>query len=299
MVPASQHESALDTWRAAPHPPAWVAAQLRVPATMHHAVVDLPADLAPAAFEAEVTATYHELLSAVAADGTRAVRFWSFIPGIHDDLGDGLDRYMVFNAGRHAEFAAHFGAATFARGAIPTASAVGITGSRLHVYCLAADVAADAVENPRQIPAYRYSRRFGPRPPSFARATRLSMPDAPPVLLVGGTASIRGEDSLNTGDLAQQLQETLLNLAAVVAAAAGTPPPADTDAVRRCLSHYVGLRAYCLRETDHDTIAAAVADAVVPGCARELVPATMCRPELLVEIEGVAVLPAAAGDVGA
>ena len=31
-----------------------------------------------------------------------------------------------------------------------------------------------AVENPRQIPSYRYARRYGPRPPCFARATLLS-----------------------------------------------------------------------------------------------------------------------------
>ena len=29
-----------------------------------------------------------------------------------------------------------------------------------------------AIENPRQTPSYHYSRRYGPRPPCFARATR-------------------------------------------------------------------------------------------------------------------------------
>ena len=37
------------------------------------------------------------------------VRFWAFVPGIHDDLGAGLDRYMAFNAGRYGAFAAHLG----------------------------------------------------------------------------------------------------------------------------------------------------------------------------------------------
>lgn len=195
-------------------------------------------------------------------------------------------------------FAAHFGTVDFARGAIPTASAVGIAGHTLHVFGLAADVVADAIENPRQIPAYRYSRRFGPRPPSFARATRVTRAGVPAALLVGGTASIRGEDSRNIDDLDRQLDETLLNLAAVVAEAEGATVPATTaDDVHRCLSRYAGLRAYYLHESERDAIAVRVAAAVSATCALELLPATMCRPELLVEIEGVATLaPAATGD---
>ena len=37
------------------------------------------------------------------------------------------------------------------------------------------------VENPRQIPAFRYSKRYGPIPPCFARATRIKTPTKSPV----------------------------------------------------------------------------------------------------------------------
>lgn len=280
-----------EAWHASPRPPAWVARHLGVASTLHSVAVDVPLTMTPSAFQDAVSSAYRELLADVAArPGRRPVRFWSFIPGIHDELDGSLDRYMVFNAGRHAVFAEHFGAVDFARGAIPTASAVGIGGQTLHVHCLAADVVTDAIENPRQVPAYRYSRRFGPRPPSFARATRVAPVDGPPVLLVGGTASIRGEDSRNIDDLDRQLDETLLNLAAVVAAAERAPVPTSDADVRRCLQRYAGLRAYYLHDAQHDAIAATVGAAVAAGCVVELLPATMCRPELLVEIEGVATL---------
>lgn len=298
MVPAVSSLPARETWRTSPRPPAWVAPHLGTDSSLHHATFDVPAAMAPGAFQEAVSSAYRQLFAAVdALGGARPVRFWSFIPGIHDALGDDLDRYMVFNAGRHAVFAEHYGAVDFARGAIPTASAVGIDGPAFHVFCLAAEAATDAIENPRQIPAYRYSRRFGPRPPSFARATRLVRLPAAPALLVGGTASIRGEESRNIDDLTRQLDETLLNLAAVVAAAEGRDVPDSPARVRRCLSRYDGLRAYYLHEHQHDTIAAAVAAAVRADCVVELVPATMCRPELLVEIEGVATLaPGTTGD---
>lgn len=298
MVPAVSSMTPREAWRTSPRPPAWVASQLGAASTLHSASFDVAAAMPPADFQEAVSSAYRALLAEVGAlGGPRPVRFWSFLPGIHDALGDGLDRYMVFNAGRHAVFAEHFGAVDFARGAIPTASAVGIGGRTLHVHCLAADVVTDAIENPRQIPAYRYSRRFGPRPPSFARATRIARAGASPLLLVGGTASIRGEDSRNIDDLDRQLDETLLNLAAVVAEAEGAAIPASDAEMRRCLARYAGLRAYYLHDAQHDAIAARIAGAVSAACEVELLPATMCRPELLVEIEGVATLaPAATGD---
>ena len=62
------------------------------------------------------------------------------------------------------------------------------------------------------MPSYRYSRRFGPRPPCFARATVLHLGAAgdAPLVLVGGTASIRGEDSVHVGNVRGQVLETSL-----------------------------------------------------------------------------------------
>ena len=149
------------------------------------------------------------------------------------------------------------------------------------------------MNNPRQIAPYLYSQRFGPRPPCFARATVLPADgNSPRRILVGGTASIRGEDSLHLDDLQKQTRETFDNLAHLIRAAIGTPSesvngmtPAD---VSRWLSHFQNLRIYYVREADRPFIESRAAEAFAPGCQIEYVRADLCRAELLVEIEGLA-----------
>ena len=102
------------------------------------------------------------------------------------------------------------------------------------------------VENPRQVSAYHYSRRFGAIPPCFARATLLTC-GGEPLLIVGGTASVVGEESRHIGDLHGQTQETFRNLASVVAAASGRTlrEDASPDDIRSLLSSFRELRVYC------------------------------------------------------
>lgn len=218
------------------------------------------------------------------------VRFWAFIPGIHDDLGAGLDRYMAFNAGRYSAFATHFGKPSAFDRSVPTASAVGVHSDQFVLYALAAGAPGRPIENPRQVSAYNYSRRFGPMPPCFARATIIEAPGREAALIVGGTASIIGEESRHVGDLQQQSYETFRNLASVVASAAGAKLPeyAPVDQVRSLLADFVDIRVYHPRQLDHAAIEALVKDAFPSSCRIELMPALLCRPELLIEIEGLA-----------
>src|SRR5207245_5110724 len=102
---------------------------------------------------------------------------------------------------------------------------------------------------PRQIPAYNYSSRFGPQPPCCSRATLLQQrDDRPQLLLVGGTASIRGEDSVHVGEVAPQALETFCNLASVVRAAclgsSSRPEDLNESAVTRWLQLFRELRVY-------------------------------------------------------
>jgi chorismate lyase/3-hydroxybenzoate synthase len=242
-------------------------------------------------FQQRVVEAYQAVFERLQGRTARyAVRFWAFVPGIHDDLGAGLDRYMVFNAGRYGAYSAHFGSPTSFGRSVPTASAVGVPGDALTLHCLAADETGLPVENPRQIPAYRYSRRFGPMPPCFARATLLRGQTEGPLLLVGGTASIIGEESRHVGHLEEQAKETFRNLASVVASAAGCPPSADTprDDLVPLLAAFRELRVYHTRPEDREAILRFV-EGSFPSLGRlELLRASLCRPELFIEIEGLA-----------
>src|SRR5215213_9427006 len=53
---------------------------------------------------------YRQIEAELRARGTiHPVRLWNHIPGIHDPMGEGLDRYMVFNAGRYEALSTWFG----------------------------------------------------------------------------------------------------------------------------------------------------------------------------------------------
>jgi enamine deaminase RidA (YjgF/YER057c/UK114 family) len=211
------------------------------------------------------------------------IRFWNFVPDPGEPMGDGLDRYMVFNGGRFNGYAQWLCATNEFGRLLPTASAVGIISDDLVIYCLASDTRGTPVENPRQKPAYQYSRRYGPMPPCFSRATIANV-NGRRRLLVGGTASIVGEDSMHVDDVDRQLEETLKNLEALIDAAA------ERSAPGAALSRLLDLRVYVARQEDAPAIRAVLA-ARCPRAERiELTIARVCRPELLVEIEGIAAI---------
>lgn len=232
---------------------------------------------------AAVGRAYLALFSAAAQRRARhLIRLWNFIPVIHEPLGDDLDRYRVFNLGRFDAFSQSLGGdQAFARH-LPTATGVGHAGRDLVIHALLSSELGLHVENPRQTPAYRYSSDHGPLPPCFARATI-----AAPRLLVGGTSSVRREDSMHRGDIPSQLAETLDNLAALINAArrrfdaSSADEPADA-ALRR----FTHARLYHTPSTDERMLRQTLARHM-PDVPIEMVRADICRRELDVEIEGV------------
>ncbi|MDR3444162.1 MULTISPECIES: pteridine-dependent deoxygenase [Dyella] len=211
---------------------------------------------------------YAQLSNFVATRRERHVqRIWNYLGDINQGEGDG-ERYKHFCDGR-AEGMGN----VFADG-FPAATAIGhhAPAMRLQVYLLACDEPGERVENPRQVSAWRYPRQYGRTPPSFARAMTLPAQDA---LAISGTAAVVGHASAHEDDLLAQLDETLLNLEALLASA-GMPSGFDTQSP---------LKAYVRHPTD----APAVHDFLqrrLPGVPVLLLHGDVCRSELLVEIDG-------------
>ena len=244
-------------------------------------------DLTSHGFAQVVTAAFGSLADGLASDGRSAVRFWSFVPNIQEPMGASANRYMVFNVGRYDAFETWSGLSV--RESMPAASAVGATGKTLWLHCLAADEPGRSLENPRQSPAYRYSSRYGIRPPCFARGMVIRGPGNAEYVIVSGTASVLGEETVHRGDLPDQTRETLTNLATLVRSAC--EPSASTrsaPAEWRWLDRFRSLRIHVARRAN----AAAVVEATTPHVPHlehiEVVHADLCRPDLLVEIEGIA-----------
>ena len=233
-------------------------------------------------FQKGVTNCYRQIAQAAGALGqAHPVRFWNYLPAIHQQMDDRRDRYMVFNEGRYTAWRQWFGEPGEWSGRLPAASGIGHAGDDLVIHCLALDRPGVGLENPRQTPTYRYSHRYGPRPPCFARAMLIDHPlDHRPALLISGTASIRGEKSVHVDDLRNQLAETRANLQALLAAAgkpSGVPNWALTE-----------LRVYHVRGGDAAAIHAFVRGHLAPSARLQLRQAVLCRADLRVEIEGLA-----------
>jgi enamine deaminase RidA (YjgF/YER057c/UK114 family) len=208
-----------------------------------------------------------------------AIRIWNYVPGIVDSMGADLDRYMAFNRGRYNAYAESMGnEERFAR-ELPAASGIGIAGRDLVIDCLAAATGGTPVANPRQMASWRYSKRYGPKPPCFARGT-ISVLDGRPMLLVGGTASIVGEESRHPGDVRAQADEALSNIEALITNAGG---PSES-----ALHRLTDARIYIVNGADQDVVEQLVLARTAPTIRIETVIARVCRPELLVEIEGLA-----------
>lgn len=153
---------------------------------------------------------YRDLFAA--ARGLHLARVWNYVPGINAPGPDGLENYRAFCRGRSLAFEEFFGAGF--QQFLPAASAVGCADGRLTVAFAATTEHPRHCENPLQVPAYRYPGEYGPRAPSFARATVVPLRGREAVF-ISGTAAIRGHATIAPESTLEQLDCTLENLRAI------------------------------------------------------------------------------------
>jgi chorismate lyase/3-hydroxybenzoate synthase len=211
--------------------------------------------------------------------GLHLLRVWNYVPDINR-MQAGLERYRSFCIGRSRALADQ----GLGEGALPAATGVGSEAPGLMISFLAASEPGVQIENPRQLSAFRYPAYYGPKSPSFSRALTYQTGQEG-LLLISGTASIVGHETMHAGSVEDQCEETCHNLDAVIEAAGGR-------------HELMALRLYIRHEDD--------AAAALNLCRRRfgdempIIPLTsdICRQDLLVEIEGVASLSGKTQELG-
>ena len=189
---------------------------------------------------------YEEILGFVAAREQRHIlRMWNYVRDINFGSGD-EERYRRFCVGRYEGFRTAFDEES----AYPAATAIGSKVERLHVSFICANSPGRTIENPRQVSAYRYPRQYGPRSPSFSRAT-FHAAGRGSSLFVSGTASVVGHETLHRDTVRAQMKETAINLQAMHEAGGGglelqklrvyLRDAADRDCVREELERYPAI----------------------------------------------------------
>lgn len=204
-------------------------------------------------------------------------RFWNYMADINA-VSNGLERYRQFNLGRQDAFLA---CGRDVAGELPSACALGLAEGPLQVAFLAGRIPAQAIENPRQVNAYAYPEDYGPRSPTFSRASLLQLP-AGEVLFISGTASIVGHRTLHPHDVSGQTRETLANIEAVILEANRV-----TDH-RRFDPAQLFYRVYVRHAADMPVIRDELCRLTGKHANAVFLHADICREDLLLEIEATA-----------
>jgi len=211
---------------------------------------------------------YKDLLQALG--DFNLVRIWNYVPGINQH-GPELENYQSFCMGRAEQFSC-------TGLPLPAASAVGVDGDKLVVAFVATRHPVAYWENPEQIPAYQYPIQYGPRSPSFSRASEVRTANQTGVY-ISGTASIKGHLSVHVGNLEQQWNTTLDNIRimkeTVLASEIG----------RLGTSFLEETCIYLRREEDLDSVLGLLDQSPETTQRLTILKSDICRADLLIEIE--------------
>ena len=221
---------------------------------------------------------YRHLLDVAMAQGfPHLSRIWNYFPAINCETG-GLERYRQFCIGRYQAFAAHDYPLA---GELPAATAVGTLAAGFCVYFIAGKHPGRQIENPRQVSAFLYPPQYGPKSPSFSRATLTSWNAHARHLFISGTASIVGHETLHSGDVQAQVKEMLTNIDVVMEQALGDVPAPGT------LEQAALFKVYLRHPGDLDVVLPALRAHLGKRPRIMCLQGDLCRSDLLVEMEGV------------
>jgi len=221
-------------------------------------------------------------------------RTWLYQGHIVDTEGD-TQRYKELNRSRSDVFNGQKFITQFLpqdhRGiAFPSSTGIGADDYDLVISCQAIksqrnDLIIVPLENPMQISAFDYGEVYSPKSPKFSRAMAF-VAGSDAKVYISGTASITDSESRFEGDPVGQTNQTLDNIAVLV-----TPENLSRHGVNgfgATLEQLAVARVYVKNKNDFPVIRQ-VCDQRMPGVPIVYTFADVCRPELLVEIEGVIV----------
>ena len=239
---------------------------------------------------------FHQAELELAAHGFRydhVLRTWLYLGDIVGPEGE-TQRYKELNRARtdfyrDIRFGNHHVPSKITRPVYPASTGIGTGGRDVMMSCIAMeterkDVFLVPLENPAQVSAFDYGQEYSLKSPKFARATA-AVTGSCATLFVSGTASITGAETQHVGDMEGQTWQTLDNIAALISeenlCRHGLPGLGAT------LDDMALVRIYVKRQEDYQT-ARDVCNVRLGELPSIYAIADVCRPDLLVEIEGIA-----------
>jgi enamine deaminase RidA (YjgF/YER057c/UK114 family) len=226
----------------------------------------------------------------------QVIRTWLYLGDITGEEGES-QRYKELNRARTDFFRGiEFGGKLLPDGwdlpVYPASTGIGTAGRNLVMSMMALETARRDVrilplENPKQTAACDYELRYGPQSPKFARAMGVVSRDYS-TTFISGTASITDSETRHLDDVEGQTNQTLDNIAALI-----SPDNYARYGLADCgstLDDLALMRVYIKRQEDYQKTRA-ICQARLGEVPTVYAVADVCRPDLLVEIEGVAFSP--------
>ncbi|MFL0809872.1 MAG: hypothetical protein K6L76_05605 [Agarilytica sp.] len=227
--------------------------------------------------EALAEQSYLSMLAFIEAKGyPHILRAWNYFDRINQGEGD-KERYRRFCVGRHKAFENTTNQAHL--NVYPSASAVGCDGKGLFIYLVASKTPGAHFENPEQVSAFHYPRTYGPKSPSFARATLQRLSDTESRIYISGTASIKGHETQHPNQTNHQIDVSIDNIERLIKHVQSSAQPNSTASIEM-------LKVYVRHEHELDLIRTKV-EAHFKGVPICYCRGDICRNDLNVEIDGI------------
>ena len=221
-------------------------------------------------------------------DFSHIFRQWNYIESITDTIEDS-QRYQIFNDVRTL----FYNESDFIHG-YPAATGIGMkTGGVIIDFLASMHDEVWPLKNPEQVDAHKYSGevlgnnklsdKFVKSAPKFERAKAIALDDNI-LIFVSGTAAIKGQLSIAQNDAYQQTLVTIDNIK-------------QLTSIKNILAHHIpvsnpsvvepiSFRIYAKTSDDIQKVQAAFESEFGKMKSVQYLIADICRPELLVEIEG-------------
>ena len=206
------------------------------------------------------------------------IRTWNFFPNITDEEFAGCNNYQLFCTGRTRAYQNQGEQIS----SYPAATVIGTHQPGVHVFFIAAKHPGIGIENPHQVSAFNYPQTYSQDPPLFSRAL-LHKNSNQQILFISGTASILGHSTQYSGDINRQTEVCLSNIEHLVSSAIS-----EYQFPKLSLQEFSQFKVYIKNLDDLNTVRTHIHQLLGLGAPVYFLHGDMCRPDLLVEIEALA-----------
>lgn len=243
----------------------------------------IPTDITASTFEQakEIFIAIENILTSEGFRISDIYRQWNYIENI-TITNDGSQNYQEFNDARSI----FYSKAKWSNG-YPAATGIGTSrgGIMIELYAIKGTTATNKpIDNPLQVAAHNYSqnvlegkaiKELAERTtPKFERARILGN-----TIYISGTAAIKGERSTDSGSTVAQAEQAMQIMNNLISKE-NIPTPCNG-------ASYDLLRIYIKHEDEIEAVKEYM-NAHYPTTPKHYLVSDICRPELLIEIEGVA-----------